>query len=420
MTELSTGATVALGVLFREGALGGLSDGQLLEQFVASGPAGGHAFDVLMARHGPMVLGVCRRILRDSHAADDSFQVTFLVLARRAAAIRRRESLGPWLHGVARRVALRARVAAVVRREREARAAIDPAAAEPERAEHDMGPVLHAEIDRLPEKYRVPIVVCYLQGRTIDEASRQLGWPVGTVGGRLARARDRLRDRLIRRGLFSPAVLGGALAYDPGYAASVPESLGRATREAALQVVGGAGKITGMSAVAATLLEETMRHIALVRLMIGAGVCGLVAALGIGVTAVCVTGGSLGRLPSARAQVEPNTATRADRPQVTSRVETLKQASQVADELTGGQDKVNALMALAWAQITTGDQPGARGSLDRAEKAASELETVARCQAWVRVAQAREECGGRLEGLALLAKTRALAEHLENGTGRGC
>ena len=211
MAELSTGATVPLDVLFREGTLGGLSDGQLLERFVAAGPAAGDAFDVLMARHGPMVLGVCRRILRDSHAADDSFQVTFLVLARRAAAIRKRESLGPWLHGVARRVALRARVAAMVRREREARAAIDPSAAEPEADEPDIGPVLHAEIDRLPEKYRVPIIACYLQGRTIDEASRQLGWPVGTVGGRLARARDRLRDRLIRRGLFSPAVLGGAL-----------------------------------------------------------------------------------------------------------------------------------------------------------------------------------------------------------------
>jgi RNA polymerase sigma factor (sigma-70 family) len=413
MAEHSTVAPVPLDVLFREGALGGLSDGQLLERFVGSGPAAGHAFDVLMARHGPMVLGVCRRILRDSHAADDSFQVTFLVLARRAAAIRQRDSLGPWLHGVARRVSLRARVAAVVRREREARAAIDPGAAEPGPSEHDIGPVLYAEIDRLPEKYRVPIIVCYLQGLTIDEAARQLGWPIGTVGGRLARARDRLRDRLIRRGLFAPAVLGGALARDPEFAPAVPQSLERATRDAMLQVAGNAGATTGISAVVVKLLEETMRSIALSRLMIGTGICGLVGALAIGVAAVCVTAGSVERLPSARREGQPKTATRADRAQVTPLVETLKQASQVADDLTDGQDKVNAHMALAWAQIRTGDLPGARGSLERAEKAAGELETAARCQARVRVAQALGECGGRLEGLALLAKTRVDAENLE-------
>ncbi len=126
MAELSTDTMARpLDALFREGALGGLSDAELLERF----PACGAAFDVLMARHGTMVLAVCRRILRDEHAADDAFQVTFLVLVRRARAIRRRESLGPWLHGVARRVALRARAAAAMRQEREARAAIDPAAA---------------------------------------------------------------------------------------------------------------------------------------------------------------------------------------------------------------------------------------------------------------------------------------------------
>ena len=184
----------ALDLLFREGALGSLSDGQLLERFVASGSVAGSAFDVLVARHGPMVLGVCRRILHDAHAAEDAFQVTFLVLARRAAAIRQRESLGPWLHGVARRAAMRARAAASLRRKREARAAILRDTAECELDHDDSGAVLHAEIERLPEKYRAPIVLCYIQGRTIGEASRELGWPIGTVGGRLARARDRLRE----------------------------------------------------------------------------------------------------------------------------------------------------------------------------------------------------------------------------------
>jgi len=157
MDELSTGAAARpLEALSREGTLGTLSDAQLLERFLASGATAGAAFDVLMARHGPMVPGICRRILRDRHAADDSFQATFLVLVQRTAAIRRRESLGPWLHGVARRAALRARAAATVRPEREARAAIDPVTtvAELEPIADDLGPALHDEIVRLPDSTR--------------------------------------------------------------------------------------------------------------------------------------------------------------------------------------------------------------------------------------------------------------------------
>ena len=168
MAELSTRAADSqLNALFNEGALGCLSDAELLERFLASRTGAGAEFDVLMARHGPMVLAVCRRILRDVNAADDSFQATFLVLVRKAQAIRRRGSLGPWLHGVARRVALRARAADSVRREREARAAIDPATAvvDPEPYTDDLAQALHAEIDRLPEKYRAPVVLCYLQGQ---------------------------------------------------------------------------------------------------------------------------------------------------------------------------------------------------------------------------------------------------------------
>src|SRR5262249_3867435 len=150
------------------------------------GASAGTAFDLLMARHGPMVLGVCRRILRDSHAADDAFQATFLVLVRRARAVRRRGAVGPWLPGGARAAGLRAGAAPKGRRPREACAAIAPATVVAEPDADDLGPALHAEIVRLPEKYRAPIVLCYLQGRTIDEAARQLGWPAGTVGGRLA------------------------------------------------------------------------------------------------------------------------------------------------------------------------------------------------------------------------------------------
>jgi RNA polymerase sigma factor (sigma-70 family) len=413
MAELSTEATVRpLELLLREGTLGSLTDGQLLERFLASGPAAGVAFDVLMTRHGPMVLGVCRRILRDIHAADDSFQVTFLLLVRRAREIRRRESLGPWLHGVARRVALRARAAAMLRKEREARAAIDSTTGAAEIGDDDLGPMLHAEIDRLPEKYRAPILVCYIQGRTIEEAARQLGWPVGTVGGRLARARDRLRDRLIRRGLFAPAALAAAFAGDSVSAAVVPQALARSTRDAALRVGTGRAATGVASAVVTKLLEETLRHMASTWLMIGAGICGLLGALAIGAGTVGVIAGAHDDLVSRQFPTEAKASPGADRPAKPPLVETLKQASGVADDLTDPEDKLNAHMALAWAQINSGDQASARVSLDHAADAASALEPEPRCYARARIAQARGEAGARQEGLALLAQTRIDAELL--------
>lgn len=263
--------------LFRGGTLGGLSDVQLLDRFVAAENLAEAAFEVLLGRHGPMVLGVCRRILGDDLAADDAFQATFLLLVRRAEVIRRRDSLGPWLHGVARRIALRAKADGRLRREREARAAIDPATAatpdEPQADDLELGRILHAEIDRLPEKYRALIVLCYLQGRTIAEAASQLGWPVGTVGGRLARARDRLRDRLVRRGLVLQAALGAEV---------VRPQLARSTRNAAIQLAAGRAATSVVSAGVASLLEESVRTMSWTRLMIGGAAFPLLAALTFG------------------------------------------------------------------------------------------------------------------------------------------
>lgn len=191
--------------LFGTGAVGTLTDAELLARYTARGDAG--AFEALVTRHGPMVLRVCRDLLDDPHAAQDAFQATFLVLLRRAGSIREGASLGSWLHGVARRVASKARVGEARRRRRERRAV---ASGRAEAFEPDPGRALdlaglHAEIDRLPASHRAPVVLCYLEGLTHDQAAARLGWPVGTVRGRLARARDRLRDRLRRRGL-SPAV----------------------------------------------------------------------------------------------------------------------------------------------------------------------------------------------------------------------
>jgi RNA polymerase sigma factor (sigma-70 family) len=415
MAELSTNAAVRpLDVLFRAGTLGGLTDAQLLERFLRSDATAGAAFEVLLDRHGPMVLGVCRRILRDDHAADDAFQATFLVLVRRDRAIRRRDSLGPWLHGVARRMAVRARAAATKRREREFRAAIDPATTMTmvELDANIIGPELHAEIDRLPEKYRAPIVLCYLQGRSISDASRQLGWPVGTVGGRLARARARLRDRLVRRGLVAPAAFIAALAPDPADAVAVPRALARSTLDAALQLTAGRAATAAVSATVANLLGETLRTMAWARLMTGAGILGLLGALAIGAAGMGLVDGALDGPSSPQPPTGKGAVPAAEPPDGDRLVGTLQRASRSAAALSDPQEKLNAHMALAWAQIKCGDRAGARNSLDHAAEAASALEVETWYYACVRIARARAEAGDRQGALALLAQVRVDAERL--------
>ncbi|HEV3118254.1 MAG TPA: sigma-70 family RNA polymerase sigma factor, partial [Gemmataceae bacterium] len=188
-----------------------LGDGALLERFVARRDEA--AFETLLQRHGPMVLGVCRRMLDDPHAVDDAFQVTFLVFLQKAHSLRRQNLLGNWLYGVAYRTSLKARSLAARRRPRE-QPLQDASAPETgdEVAWRDLRPVLDEEINRLPLRYRQPILLCYLEGKTVTEAARQLGWPAGSVAGRLARAKERLRERFIKRGItLGAGVLGNAL-----------------------------------------------------------------------------------------------------------------------------------------------------------------------------------------------------------------
>jgi RNA polymerase sigma-70 factor (ECF subfamily) len=183
-----------------------------------------------------MVLAVCRRVLRDTNDADDAFQATFLVLVRKAASIAKPELLGNWLYGVAYRVAIKARANAARRSEYERRARamplVDPLL---DVTGRELRTVLDAEMNRLPEKYRAPLVLCYLEGKTNEEAARQLGWPTGSMSGRLARAREMLRKRLVRRGLGLSTGIFAMLLSKNSAAAAVPAALlGHTVRGAVL------------------------------------------------------------------------------------------------------------------------------------------------------------------------------------------
>lgn len=229
---------------------GARPDRELLERFVQRRDEA--AFAVLLDRHGPLVLGVCRRILRDPHDTDDAFQATFLVFVRRAGTIARGESVGSWLYGVATRVALRARAQAQRRRAQEKQVYDMPGTDLPSETNwSELRPILDEEVNRLPEKYRVPFVLCHLEGKSNEEAARQLGCPVGTVWGRLARARERLRTRLAHRGVvLSSAALVTALTQQTA-SAVVPASLHQSTFHAGLAYLAGqAGGVASASAVA--------------------------------------------------------------------------------------------------------------------------------------------------------------------------
>jgi RNA polymerase sigma-70 factor (ECF subfamily) len=214
-----------LDALGREGSFAELSDGQLLERFLAQpGASSEAAFEVLVRRHGPLVLSLCRRVLRDDHAAADAFQATFLVLARRASTIRDRDLLAPWLGRVARRIARRSRKEVARRAARERRSIAEDVSVAPAAVDGialEAAALVRAEVDRLPEADRLLLRLTYWQGKTYEEAAAALSWPIGTVRSRLSRIRERLRGRLARLGL-SPALAAAGSAVPAGEASAAP------------------------------------------------------------------------------------------------------------------------------------------------------------------------------------------------------
>jgi RNA polymerase sigma factor (sigma-70 family) len=265
-------------VLLQDG--GGLTDGQLLGCFIEHRDE--TAFAALVKRHGPMVWGVCRRLL-PHHDAEDAFQATFLVLVRKAASIMPREMVANWLYGVAHQTALHSRRTAARRRTRERQVTQMP---EPAVAEHDLWHdlqhLLDQELARLPDKYRVAIVLCDLEGKTRKEAARQLGCPEGTLAARLARGRVMLAKRLARHGL---AVSGGALAAalsQQAASAGVPTSVVSSTIKASTLVAAGEAAAAGaFPAKVAALTEGVMKAMLLTKLKIATVVVFLIAVVGV-------------------------------------------------------------------------------------------------------------------------------------------
>jgi RNA polymerase sigma factor (sigma-70 family) len=269
------------------------TDAQLLGRFVQERDEA--AFEALLRRHGPMVLGVCRRLLGDQHAAEDAFQATFLVLARKAATVVPRELVANWLHGVACHVAMKARAMSMKRRSREKQVANMPEPAAVVREDwDDARELLDQELGRLPEKYRVPLVLCELEGKTHKEAARQLGWPEGTVAGRLSRGRAMLAERLKRRGVqLSGSLLAAILSQQA--AAGVPAALLGSTIEAARLMLAGKAAAGVISTGAAALTKGVLQSMLLNKLK----------TIGVMVLAVGLVGVGAGQISPAPRAAEP-------------------------------------------------------------------------------------------------------------------
>src|SRR5262249_48938844 len=243
-----------------------LPDRDLLERFQAQRDQA--AFHTLLRRHGPMVLDVCRGVLGDSPDADDAFQATFLVLAQKAGSIRKGASLGSWLHGVAYRTALKARAQSAARQRHEVRAPVRQVAQADDLSWREVRQVLHEELGGISERYREPLVLCYLEAATQQRAAARLGLAERTLQERLERGRELLRLRLVRRGLGPAAILAVAAWPAAAVAAAVSTPLADSTVKAAISVAAGGTAASVVSARVAALTQGVLRTMLLTKLKV--------------------------------------------------------------------------------------------------------------------------------------------------------
>src|SRR5262249_33119208 len=247
------------------------SDRQLVEQFLD-----GHdeaVFEAIVRRHGAMVYRACWRVLQHHQDAEDAFQATFLVLAQRLRTVRKHASLASWLHGVAHRVALKAKAEAATRRRHEQQAAVSPPVPPDDVSWGEVRAVLDAELVGLPEKWRLPLVLCYLEGRTQDEAAEQLGWSKRTLRRRLEEGRTGLGHRLSRRGVVWPAGLAAVLFSDVVASAALSPGLLDSTIKAASLLEAGQTAAAGLvSAKAAALTEGVLQTMLLSKIKVAMAV----------------------------------------------------------------------------------------------------------------------------------------------------
>src|SRR5262245_44925707 len=306
----------------------GQSDREALRAFIARKDES--AFAIVVQRHGPMVLRVCQRVLHHAQDAEDAFQATFLVLARKAATIGKSEALGSWLHGVAFRVSMRAKRDAGRRRANERRAPVavgsDPAEA---LAWRDVQILLEAEIRRLPERYRAAFVSCYLEGRSRADAAAELGIEENTLSSRLARARDRLRGRLARRGVNLPAVLAAVALTTSTTGLAVPGDLLNTITRAATQFA-ARQPVTGVSNFTLQLTNGTIQSMAITKLQWAVGVLAVGGTLAVGAWGV---GQVPGESPPKPGGGQPRTDPAAEKPAVADRTADYAQRQRSLNNL---------------------------------------------------------------------------------------
>jgi RNA polymerase sigma factor (sigma-70 family) len=310
---------------------GGLTDGQLLGRFIARRDEA--AFAALVRRHGPMVFGVCRRVLRHAQDAEDAFQAAFVVLARKAASLADREAVAGWLYGTAYRAALEARAAGARRRARERQVEAMPhPEVWPDEGGRELLGLLDRELSRLPEKYRLPVVLCELEGRSRKEAARQLGLPEGTLSSRLAAARKALARRLAGCGLAVTGVALAALWAGEARAAGLPASLVVSTVRAA----GGA-----VPAGIAALTQGVLKAMLLSKLK--AAAWGLLLAASVTVAGVGLTCRTAAAQPGRAADLVPTAvAPASDKDDLES---LRREVQALREDLQAVRDRVKALEA---------------------------------------------------------------------------